>query len=64
MKKGTASSVKLVVDAYILWGSMVKIDWLPKPTKKAIAVRPMATAIGRSIMISTNKTRKIIRVSI
>jgi hypothetical protein len=64
IKKGIASRVKLVVEAYILWGSMVRSGALPKPTKKEIAVRAMATAMGTLIMIKISKTRKIINVSI
>jgi hypothetical protein len=64
MKKGMARSVKLVVEAYILWGSMVKSEPLPRPTKNPMAVRAIATAIGTLIIMSTNSTRKIINVSI
>jgi len=64
IKNGMASSVKLVVEAYILCGSIVKSELLPKPMKNEMAVRPMATAIGRLIIISTNKSKKIISVNI
>jgi cytochrome c oxidase assembly factor CtaG len=64
MKKGIASNVKLVVEAYILWGNMVKSDPFPRPTKNAMAVKAIATAMGTLIKMSTNSTRKIINVSI
>jgi hypothetical protein len=64
MKKGIASSVKLVVEAYILWGNMVKREALPRPMKKTMAVRAMATAMGTLIIINTSNTKKIINVSI
>ena len=34
MKKGTASRTNPVVEAYILWGSMVRRDSLPSPQKR------------------------------
>jgi hypothetical protein len=64
MKKGIASSVKLVVEAYILCGSIVKSELLPKPMKNVMAVRAMATAMGILIRINTNNSKKIINVSI
>jgi hypothetical protein len=64
IKKGIASSVKLVVEAYILCGSMVKSDPWPKPMKNRMAVKAMATAIGIFNMMSNNKSAKIRSVSI
>jgi hypothetical protein len=63
MKKGIASSVKLVVEAYILWGNIVKREALPKPMKNMMAVMAMATAMGTLMMINTSNTKKIINVS-
>ena len=64
IKNGIARRVKPVVEAYILWGSMVRSEPLPKPTKNVMAVRAMATAMGTLIMIKISRTRKIIKVSI
>jgi cytochrome c oxidase assembly factor CtaG len=64
IKKGMASNVKLVVEAYILWGSIVKSDPWPKPMKNTMAVRAIATAMGILIRMSTNKSPKISNVSI
>ena len=63
MKKGIASSVKPVVEAYIRCGSIVRRELSPRPVKNATAVRPMATAMGRFIMMRISRTAKIIRVS-
>ena len=58
-----ASRVNPVVEAYMRWGSMVSSEPSPSPTKKVMAVSAMATAIGRSIRISTNSSVKISNVS-
>jgi hypothetical protein len=64
IKKGIASSVKLVVEAYILWGSIVRSEPWPKPIKNIMAVRAIATAMGILIKINTNNRQKISNVSI
>jgi hypothetical protein len=64
MKNGIARSVNPVVEAYILCGSMVSSEAFSRPVKNMIAVRAIATAIGMSIIISSNNTVKIIKVSI
>ena len=63
MKKGIARSVKPVVEAYIRCGSIVSREPSPRPMKKETAVSPMATAIGRFIMMRTSNTVKISSVS-
>lgn len=64
MKKGMARSVNPVVEAYILCGSMVKSEPCPRPMKKTIAVKAMATAIGRLSRMKNNNSAKINSVSI
>ncbi len=64
MKKGIASSVKPVVEAYIRCGSIVSSDMFPRPTKNRIAVSPMATAMGTFRMMNTSRTVKMSNVSI
>jgi hypothetical protein len=64
MKNGMARSVNPVVEAYILCGNMVSKEAFSRLVKNMIAVRAIATAIGKSIIMSTNSTVKIISVSI
>ena len=51
MKNGMASNVKPVVPKYIRCGNMAKKLTCPWATKKTTAVKPMATAIGTSIIM-------------
>ncbi|MNW15739.1 hypothetical protein D3C71_2143370 [compost metagenome] len=55
--------MKPVVPEYMRWGSMTRKLLCPRPTKKAMAVKPMATAMGTSMTSRTSKTRKMESVS-
>ena len=63
IKKGIASSVKPVVEAYIRCGNMVSSDPLPRPMKNRIAVKHIATAMGMFKTMNARRTAKIDRVS-
>ena len=63
MKNGIARRVKLVVEAYILCGSIVRNALSPRAVKNVMAVRPKATAMGRLIITNARRTTKIKIVS-
>jgi hypothetical protein len=64
MKKGIARRVKLVVLEYIRAGTMRRRSACPSTRKKIIAVRPMATTMGRPTMICPTRTAKMASVII
>ncbi len=62
MKKGIASSVKLVVPEYMRAGSMSRTSVCPSPTKKITAVKPMQSAMGSPIRMKRKSTAKMAAV--
>ena len=62
MKKGIASSVKLVVPEYMRAGSISRTSVCPSPTKKITAVKPMQTAMGSPSKMKRKSTAKMAAV--